>query len=107
MDLKCIQCSQCGKCGNHNGICKECFEKILVRNGEMESQFENTISITEKGGLGMENQKELDWLQIEKIKRERLLSKYNNEHIMARKHAAIDLLEKELIIIDSIYKKLK
>ncbi|MCU4782264.1 hypothetical protein OCF57_26210 [Bacillus cereus] len=33
MDLK---CSQCGKYGNHNGICKECFEKILVRNGEKE-----------------------------------------------------------------------
>ncbi|WP_139362524.1 MULTISPECIES: hypothetical protein [Bacillus cereus group] len=31
MDLK---CSQCGKYGNHNGICKECFEKILVKNGD-------------------------------------------------------------------------
>lgn len=33
MDLK---CNQCGKYGNHNGICKECFEKILVKNGEKE-----------------------------------------------------------------------
>lgn len=33
MDLK---CNQCGKHGNHNGICTECFEKILVRNGEKE-----------------------------------------------------------------------
>lgn len=33
MDLK---CNQCRKRGNHNGICKECFEKILVRNGEKE-----------------------------------------------------------------------
>ncbi|BAR85818.1 hypothetical protein P9Z59_13560 [Bacillus thuringiensis] len=31
-----LKCSQCGKYGNHNGICKECFEKILVRNGEKE-----------------------------------------------------------------------
>ena len=33
MDLK---CNQCGKYGKHNGICKECFEEILVRNGEKE-----------------------------------------------------------------------
>ncbi|EJR76670.1 hypothetical protein IK7_04743 [Bacillus cereus VD156] len=33
MDLK---CSQCEKYGNHNGICKECFEKILVKNEEKE-----------------------------------------------------------------------
>lgn len=33
MDLK---CNQCGKYGNHNGICKECFEKILIKNGENE-----------------------------------------------------------------------
>ncbi len=29
-----LKCSQCREYGNHNGICKECFEKILVRNGE-------------------------------------------------------------------------